>query len=245
MDKEQTAVTKGNLIDELWKGIDLDAMGLPDAERFPSKEEEVPIKPKFDPSLGQSRNETQARLRLDIAAFKESIRVKYGRMEHLAIKVDASATVSIKKQNDADAGNVYGEIISRILTAEGAMQSQADIRRHVQPLVPSQSVPRDWNKPLPVWAVRKVQDHIFGMGAPMSTIRPGKGWSLNDLHKAARTAVEKHKTGCNTYKVTVTLTDETVIVNGTPFRIGTNKVAKETYPQLRVPMRRLIEAITK
>ena len=61
---------------------------------------------------------------------------------------------------------------------------------------------------------------------------------------AAKAAMERHKTGAQTFKPVVQVSDTAVVINGVAFPISNNKVKGETYKQVRTSMPRLLEALS-
>lgn len=139
---------------------------------------------------------------------------------------------------------VYQAIIDHILTQSGAEKSQTEIRHHVAKRYPSHRMPQDWTKPLPAWAVKKIKQRIQNSAAPISNIYLPKGVTLSQLHKAARAAMERHKTGVQTFRPVVEVNDTSILVNGVAFPVGDNKVKGGTYKYLRAPMSKLLLALT-
>ena len=68
-------------------------------------------------------------------------------------------------------GKVYQAIIDHILTQSGAVKSQTQIRSYVAEMFPSHTMPKDWTKPLPAWAVKKARERIQNSAAPISNIK--------------------------------------------------------------------------
>ncbi|MGB3069859.1 MAG: hypothetical protein WBC18_14995, partial [Ottowia sp.] len=131
---------------------------------------------------------------------------------------------------------IIQSIIEHILTQSGAVKSQSQIREHIARMFPSYTVPKDWTKPLPPWAVKKIQQRILNSVAPISSIQLPKGVTLSQLHKAARVAMERHKTGVQTFRPVVEVGDTNIVINGVPFPISINKGKDGVYEykQLRI-----------
>lgn len=138
---------------------------------------------------------------------------------------------------------VFQSIIDHILTQSGAVKSQTEIRSYVAERFPSYSVPKDWTKPLPAWAIKKVKQRIQNSAAPISSIQLPKGITLSQLHKAAGAAMERHKTGVQIFKPVVEVSDTSIVINGIAFSIGENKVKGKAYKQVRVSMPELLQAL--
>lgn len=159
--------------------------------------------------------------------------------EHYGMRFEAAPFMKAKE----GASKVYKAIIDHILTQSGAVKSQTEIRNYVAERYPSHTVPKDWTKPLPPWAIKKVKERIQNSAAPISNIQTPKAVTLSQLHKAAAAAMERHKTGTQTFKPVVEVSDTRILINGVAFPVGNNKVKGETYKYLRAPMPKLVEAL--
>ena len=160
--------------------------------------------------------------------------------EHYGMRFEAAPFMKAKEGK----GKVYQAIIDHILTQSGAVKSQTQIRSYVADMFPSHTMPKDWTKPLPAWAVKKAKERIQNSAVPISNIQLPKAVTLSQLHTAARAAMERHKTGAQTFKPVVQVSDTAVVINGVAFPISNNKVKGETYKQVRTSMPRLLEALS-
>ena len=160
--------------------------------------------------------------------------------EHYGMRFEAAPFMKAKEGK----GKVYQAIIDHILTQSGAVKSQTQIRSYVADMFPSHTMPKDWTKPLPAWAVKKAKERIQNSAVPISNIQLPKAVTLSQLHTAAKAAMERHKTGAQTFKPVVQVSDTAVVINGVAFPISNNKVKGETYKQVRTSMPRLLEALS-
>ena len=159
--------------------------------------------------------------------------------EHYGMRFGAAPFMKAKEGK----GKVYQAIIDHILTQSGAVKSQTQIRNYVAEMFPSHTMPKDWTKPLLAWAVKKARERIQNSAAPISNIQLPKAVTLSQLHTAAKAAMERHKTGAQTFKPVVQVSETAVVINGVAFPISNNKVKGETYKQVRASMLRLLEAL--
>ena len=160
--------------------------------------------------------------------------------EHYGMRFEAAPFMKAKEGK----GKVYQAIIDHILTQSGAVKSQTQIRSYVADMFPSHTMPKDWTKPLPAWAVKKAKERIQNSAVPISNIQLPKAVTLSQLHTAAKAAMERHKTGAQTFKPVVQVSETAVVINGVAFPISNNKVKGETYKQVRTSMPRLLEALS-
>ena len=152
--------------------------------------------------------------------------------KNYGIQVNATPYMKAKE----GASKVFSAIIDHILTQSGAVKSQTEIRNYVAERYPSHSVPKDWKRPLPAWAIKKVKERIRNSAAPISNIHLPKEVTLSQLHKAAGVAMERHKTGVQTFRPVVEVSDTSIVVNGVAFPISINKSKDGVYKykQLRI-----------
>ena len=159
--------------------------------------------------------------------------------EHYGMRFEAAPFMKAKEGK----GKVYQAIIDHILTQSGAVKSQTQIRSYVADMFPSHTMPKDWTKPLPAWAVKKARERIQNTAAPISNIQLPKAVTLSQLHKAAAATMERHKNGVLTFRPVVEVSDTSIVINGIAFSIGENKVKGRTYKQVRVSMPELFQAL--
>lgn len=69
--------------------------------------------------------------------------------------------------------------------------------------------------------------------------------TLNDLHAASKTAVEKFQGKAQKFEPEVLLSDTQLIINGVPFAISRNKSGGKEYSCVRVNTTKLQEALAK
>lgn len=195
----------------------------------------------FKPSLARQRQEAQAHAQKQIDAFVKDNPDKFTfKEERIALRIEAKSFIKAQPGG----AKVYKALIEHILTPSAAVKKQGSIRSYIEQQFPSHSVTKDWTKPLPPWAIQKIKDRIQGSAAPIGTIKLPKKCTLNQLHKAAAAAVERHKTGAQTFRPIVEVTEDSVIINGAPFPIGLNKGKKATYEYARLPLPKLMEALS-
>lgn len=160
--------------------------------------------------------------------------------EYYGMRFEAAPFMKAKEGK----GKVYQAIIDHILTQSGAVKSQTQIRNYVAEMFPSHTMPKDWTKPLPAWAVKKAKERIQNSAAPISNIQLPKAVTLSQLHNAAAATMERHKNGVLTFKPVVEVSETSILINGTVFPIGNNKVKGKAYKYLRAPMSELLKALT-
>ncbi len=200
---------------------------------------------KFDPDLKVHALELQEKIRSASGQAIDQVLAQngYGKGVSCRFRVHSSHRVSIK--STVDSGKSFTAIIHMILTREGALAAQGLIRSKVQQMYPNASVTKNWNQPLPPWAIRNVNTRVIGLGAPFDSIKVKRGATLNDLHAASKTAVEKSQGVATTFKPEVLLSDTHLIVNGVPFAISKNKSGGKEYSCVRVNTSKLQEALVK
>ncbi len=199
----------------------------------------------FQPNLRERAKALEVQLSeaCEKAAKNIFIQNGYRKGVECQFRFHRSYRVSIKPA--AGSGNAFNAIIQTIFTREGALQTQAFVRSKAQEMCPTASITKNWNQPLQPWAIKKVMTRVLGLGAPFDKIKIKKGATLNDLHAASKTAVEKFKGGAQSFTPTVLMSDTHLIVNGVPFSISTNKSGGKEYPSVRVSTLKLLQALQK
>lgn len=161
--------------------------------------------------------------------------------KNYGIQVNATPYMKAKEGTS----KVFAAIIDHILTQSGAVQKQTEIRKYVAERYPSHSVPKDWRRPLPAWAIKKVKERIRNSAAPISNIRLPTAVTLSQLHKAAAAAMERHKNGVLTFRPVFEIGENSVIINGVVFPIKINKVkgGMYQYKYMNAQMPALLQAL--
>ena len=161
--------------------------------------------------------------------------------EHYGMRFEAAQFMKAKE----GASKVFAAIIDHILTQYGAVRTQTEIRSYVAGRYPSHSVPKDWTKPLPPWAIKKVKERIQNSAAPISNIQLPKAVTLSQLHKAAKAAMERHKKKVQKFRPFVQFSENSVIINGVVFPIKVNKVGGGiyNYEYMQAQMPALLQAL--
>ncbi|MFZ2856992.1 hypothetical protein [Acidovorax sp.] len=159
--------------------------------------------------------------------------------EHYGMRFKAASFMKAKEGTS----KVCQAIIEHLLTQAGAVKSQTQVREYVAAMFPSYTVPKNWTQPLPEWAVRNIQKRIRNSAAPISNIQLHKAITLSLLHKAAAAAMERHKTGVQTFRPVVEVSDTSILINGVAFPVSDNKVKGGKYKYLRAPMPKLFQAL--
>jgi len=197
----------------------------------------------FQPDLRAKAKALQDQLRdaCEQAAKNVFTQNGYGKGVDCRFRFHRSYRVSIKPA--AGSGNAFNAIIQTILSREGASQTQAFVRSKAQEMCPTASITKNWNQPLPVWAIKKVKERAAGLGAPFDTIKLNKIVTLNNLHAACKTAVEKSQGRSQTFTPVVLVSDTHFIVNGVPFPISKNKSGGKEYSCVRVSVQKLQQAL--
>lgn len=199
----------------------------------------------FDAKWKEAALDLQAKLSeaCDQLTKQWLVRNGYGNGRDCRLRIRSEHRVSVKPT--AGSGNAFNAIIQTILTREGALQTQAFVRSRAQEMCPTVPVTKNWNQPLPSWAINKVMTKVAGFGSPFDTIKLKKGATLNDLHAASKIAVQKFQGRAKTFTPEVLLSDTHLIVNGVPFAISRNKSGGKEYSCVRVSTSKLQEALAK
>ncbi len=200
---------------------------------------------KFDPNFKAQALKLEEEIRsVSEQAIERLLASKgYGKGVDCKFKIHSSHRVSIK--SSVDTGKAFTAIIHTILSREGALGKQAFIRAKVKQMWPNASVTKNWNQPLPIWAISNAKTRVMGLGAPFDSIKIKRGATLNDLHAASKAAVEKSQCKTISFRPEVLLSDAHLIVNGVPFAISQNKSGGKEYAYVRASTLKLQEALEK
>lgn len=200
---------------------------------------------KFDPNFKAHALKLEEEIRSASGQAIERLLASkgYGKGVDCKFRIHSSHRVSIK--SSVDSGKAFTAIIQTILSREGALGSQAFIRAKVKLMCPNASVTKNWNQPLPAWAIRNFKTRAIGLGAPFDSIKLKRGATLNDLHAASKAAVQKSQCKTRSFRPEVLLSDTHLIVNGVPFAISQNKSGGKEYAYVRASTLKLQDALEK
>lgn len=173
----------------------------------------------------------QAHWLKELAAFKkatfESNPELYRGLKH----VGESTVIPQGKPGTAQ---FYTMLLQRILSPLGASETQTEIAEALLKIDPRHTAPKDWNKPIPSWALKKLRTLITNSVPPFDSIRVTSKTTLASLHATAR---RRHAVSSGGFRKEVTLlvTADRVFINDKSWKI--------TGPTRRViiPVRRLLE----
>lgn len=140
---------------------------------------------------------------------------------------------------------VVPALIDRILTHEGAAESQGKIRAFVESQFPGKVVPAAWTKALPPATLQTARERIIDGGVALridpKDIKPGT--SLADIHRLAKIAAQVRADGAVSFRAEVCITNELLTIAGVPFKVTTSSAKQEKYRYLRavVPIKKLLD----
>ena len=191
-----------------------------------------------DPELAKRQREEQVKVN---AAMQATLSERRKSLPG-EFTLTKSGRVAIRSRPGSSA--VFDSIAQRILSPAGAIETQTAIRLYVLAAHPSHNVPKNWAVKLPYWAVKRIQVRIQCSAAPFSSIRITSKTTLASLHSAARFAWQQHQTGTVNIKATVTISSDTITINGVPAAIATQKTKGRSYRYARISIDKLIERHT-
>lgn len=132
-------------------------------------------------------------------------------------------------------------LIRAILSPASVKKTQDQCRREVLAQYPGHTLSRDWGKPLPEWALRYAQQQIRGGSALINQTSVPKGTSFKSLHRQIKRLV--CSTNSQTFTVKLTVTPDTLFLNGLPVKITSSKSGGHSYQYARVNVQSLLEAV--
>lgn len=189
---------------------------------------------QFDPALGRRQREEQAKVDAALKATLDEMRKSLP----AELKLNGSGRVTIK--GPAGGSAVFKALFQEILSPTGAAQTQTAIRNAVQARFPTHAVTKDWTAKLPYWAVDQLKTQVRCSVDPFASIRVTQKTTLASLHRDAKAAWQRRGGGAFCFKADISVSDDTLTINGVPFKITMNKAKGHTYPIARVNITKLI-----
>ena len=215
--------------------VDMDDISLVQEETAPA----VKRRP-FDPTLRLRQAEFLAQVKRATASAIEKVRNDGGKK---FADLRATAAPRVHRAGLPGSGAVIDAIIACILTPTGAQQTQTAIRLRVAANHPDKAVPKDWTKPLPAWAILKLKTRVQGSGVPFTGLKPSANWSLARLHREAKAAILKEKSGALAGPIEVCLAANSVVINGTSYKVSVSRTRGKEYGYVRIPVDALRDAL--
>jgi len=214
---------------------------LEDVSDHESKPPQRAGKRRFDPKMATLMKEFDAQLRTRVAEVKRKILMETGsKFDGL----DAYVNLRVGVKGPPGSAAVYNSIIDKILTPSLAVGTQTAIRNAVVQQFPTFSVPKDWSKPLPKWAVRRIEKRLRSVGYPFLHVKVSRSETLASLHRQASASVKRSETGSVLYSAAIEVMADRVLVNGQSFKLSTTRSAKKAeYQYVRLPIGKLTDAL--
>ena len=193
-----------------------------------SSEKHSPIRGKrrtYDPTLFHRGSEIVAKLNEKLrAALALEVRKNPG------LFADFNMSLEVKARTKSTPGGykVLLSLIDVVLGPRGATITQEDCRATVQAMHPEMAVSKDWTKPIPAFALERAKTSAM-MRPPGSPVVVKRGMSLRDLHNAVRVAALKASGESRTYRASITIANDAIMINGVRFKLSVNKSNGQEY----------------
>lgn len=205
----------------------------------------VQVRRKFNPTLWTKGMKAATTLKPQLAAELAKIiarnQTEYSEYSDLRFEVSVNA----RPKSTQGSANMLKSLIRQILMLSQAPKTQTAIRETVAAVFPHLAVNKDWTKPLPKWAADFAEKEIQRSMTPLNRIKMPKVACLRDLHNAAKRELIKEKGGLETFKAAIAISEDAVVINGTSFKITTNRIDGREYPMLRMSIPSFLRALEK
>lgn len=150
----------------------------------------------------------------------------------------AIGNILVLPRSDGRTRRTYEQIIQRILTPEGARETQAAINAHIRKSNPESPSLKDWTKPMPKFAIESLRKKIQASEAPFNQIRITSKTTLADLHRKAARLLAKEGVEI---KTTMLITSDRVFIGDKSWRIGKATANGQTYRRINIRVDRLLD----
>ena len=202
-----------------------------------------PVRRTFQPTLLKERAVAEKALQ---GWVENELAIKLARTPEFAhADLRHNIKVAVRIKATPQSGNVLRALLQRILSANGAAETQVAIREYVQLQHQAHNVYKDWTKPLPAWAIIQAQKQVLGSGLPFNQVKIKSKMSLRDIHAAAKDALIRSKGGTQTYSAEISISDDSLVINGLVFKITKNRSGGKEYSIARLNVDSLRMALVK
>jgi hypothetical protein len=201
--------------------------------------DEAGIRRAYEPKLAAEMAQFAKALGPEVQATIERVRREGGFSN--AIRVTPLQRFGV--HGPKGVSEMYVALLSLILSSQ-ARQTQAQLRGQIQQRFPAISVPKDWTRPLPQFAILNLREKVTALGSPYNSIKIRKGITLSALQRAVRVALNLHEQGAIAFNASITITSTTLVINGHSFKVSGNTVGKTKkyqYPEVRLRIAALTE----
>jgi hypothetical protein len=176
--------------------------------------------------------------------FQSYVKQRLQHMPDAPVGMDYHVKVVARPKGRPGNSKVLKALIDIVLSQGGATLTQTACREEISQRFPKFGVYKDWTKELPGWALLHAKKQIQMSAPPLSTLTLRKGSSLRDLHNAAKVACSKSTPDAYSVKALITVTADSVLINGSAFKITQNKSNGKSYSLVRVALPALMKALT-
>lgn len=150
----------------------------------------------------------------------------------------AIGNIQVLPRSDGRTRRTYEQVIQRILTPDGARETQAAINAHIQRSNPESPALKDWTKSMPKFAIESLRKKIQASEAPFNQIRITSKTTLADLHRKAARMLAKEGVEI---KTTILITHDRVFIGNKSWRIGTTTASDRTYRRVNIRVDSLLD----
>lgn len=188
--------------------------------------------------LARSREAT----RIATKALHEKLALLIALEPHRYAGLNPRLALEFRPKSKPGASKVLLALIDLVLTPRGATMTQTECRTRVQQSYPEHGMYKDWTKPLPKWARAHVEKRAASNPVPLA-IRIGSKTSLRDIHNAAKAMFAGASGEGLVFNATIIVHTDSVLINGTRFKLNTNKSNGKEYSTLRVNRSTLLSVL--
>jgi hypothetical protein len=150
----------------------------------------------------------------------------------------ASGNIQVLPRSDGRTRKTYEQIVQRVLTHQGARETQAAINAHIRMSDPESPALKDWTKLMPKFAIESLRKKIQASGAPFNQIRITSKITLAELHRKAARLLAKEGAEI---KTTILVTSDRVFIGDKSWRIGTATANGQTYRRINIRVDHLLD----
>jgi uncharacterized protein (DUF736 family) len=185
----------------------------------------------YDPALLKRGRDAAVEFQPHLDAALQRFQAQH---PELCMGLQASASTAFRPKGTPGQFRVLLSLIDVVLGPKGAERTQDECRQAVETLHPQFPVTKTWTKPLPPWAVRHAKKIVLCSSHPISTLVVKQGASLKDLHTAVKIAMSKDADDAPTFRVSLSILPDAVIINGVRFKRTVNKSNGRDYSVVRL-----------
>jgi hypothetical protein len=195
--------------------------------------------PKADAQERSALLKTAFKARQELnAEWEQFVKEKFATDPERFKGLRAFGNIQVLPKSNGSTRRTYEQIIQRILSREGASETQTAISAQIQKRNPDSPPLKDWTKPMPKFAIESLRKKIQAAERPFNELRITSKTTLAALHRKAASLLANEGVQI---KATILITSDRVFIGDKSWRIGKATANGQTYRRINIRVDHLLQ----